>query len=71
MNHTVVFEFIKHAVHRGLVDLIVQDVKQHACRKRIVRLAKSMEHLLKVFGFSDHAHEPKLTQLGCNSVLHP
>ena len=51
MNHTVVFEFVKHAVHRGLVDLIVQDVKQHACRKCLARLAKHMEHLLKVFGF--------------------
>ena len=56
---------------RKVDDLIVQDVKQHACRKRIVRLAKRMEHLLKVFGFSDHAHESKLTQLGCSSVLHP
>ena len=70
MKHTVVFEFLKHAVHRGLVDLIVQDVKQHACRKCIAGLAKHMEHLLEVFGFSDNAHASKLTQLGCNNLLH-
>ena len=26
---------------------------------------------IAVFGFSDHAYESKLTQLGCSRVLHP
>ena len=69
MNHTVVFEFLKHAVHRGLVHLIGQSIKQHTGRECVARLAKRLEHLLKVFGFSENAHGLKLTQLGCDNVL--
>jgi len=66
MNHTVIFEFFKHSVHRGLVDSVGQSVEQHAGRKCIARLAEHIEHLLKVFGFSDNSHDSKLTQPGCD-----
>ncbi len=70
MNHTVVFQFVKHAVDRGLVDLIGQCVEQHPGREWVARLAKHTKHLFEVFGFSDNAHGSKLMQLGCNNVLH-
>ena len=69
VNHAIVFEFLKYAVHRGLVDLIGQSIKQHAGRECVARLAKRLEHLLEVFGFSENAHGLKLTQLGCDNVL--
>ena len=71
MNHTVVFQFVKHAVDRGLVDLIGQRVEQHPDREWVARLAKHTKYLFEVFGFSHNSHGSKLMQLGCNKVLHP